>query len=144
MKHCSDIEFEMKDIDLTYEANFHRDRENNPFHKALMKQIQAYEPTNTQCHKTTIPSKQQVTNPFKTCYCCGMLGHLKKDCNLRAAQCHCCGRFGHIKATCWRIKYNCFVCHDTGHLAKMCPSAVDNSKPAKTFEETKENEMFAL
>ncbi|KAK8344206.1 hypothetical protein V6Z11_A07G063300 [Gossypium hirsutum] len=47
-------------------------------------------------------SEKQPKRPFKSCYRCGKLGHIKRDCRVKVA-CDRCGKPGYIKANC-RVK----------------------------------------
>ena len=80
------------------------------------------------CLLFSLPNQSKLMKAFnftETCFNCGVLGHLQRNCSLPIVNCFHCGQEGHFAYQCSEKKRGdakCFNCGVAGHIAANCTS----------------------
>eukprot|EP00993_Chasmostoma_nieuportense_P000060 NODE_1055_length_1684_cov_302.096981_g991_i0.p1 GENE.NODE_1055_length_1684_cov_302.096981_g991_i0~~NODE_1055_length_1684_cov_302.096981_g991_i0.p1 ORF type:complete len:521 (+),score=63.69 NODE_1055_length_1684_cov_302.096981_g991_i0:51-1613(+) len=97
----------------------------------------------------------EVERAEQTCYRCSTVGHISRDCPLKAERlpqeeflatqkCFTCSEMGHLVRNCPSkpektaanaAKMECYECHAFGHAARDCPQKKSSRKPKETQNE---------
>ena len=76
------------------------------------------------------------------CFCCGRVGHKRKNCRLKEAICHGCGRTGHIQRVCRSIDYialsKSYIIYGRSKSATKSKNKPVGKRPVHHLEESPE------